>query len=46
LQRVLEPIYAPIRKILPPMGGLDFTPLIVLVGITILKNFIPGPGLF
>ena len=46
LQRMLEPIYAPIRRIMPPMGGLDFTPLIVLVGITILKNLVPGPGLF
>ena len=33
LNRLLEPIYAPIRKILPNMGGLDLTPLIVLIGI-------------
>ena len=33
LNRVLEPIYGPIRRLLPPMGGLDLAPLIVLVGV-------------
>ncbi|MCA0929434.1 YggT family protein [Ruegeria profundi] len=33
LNRILEPIYAPIRRILPNMGGLDLTPLVVLIGV-------------
>lgn len=33
LNRLLEPIYGPIRRILPPMGGLDLAPLVLLVGI-------------
>ncbi|MBO9412040.1 MULTISPECIES: YggT family protein [Ruegeria] len=33
LNRILEPIYGPIRRILPNMGGLDLTPLVVLVGV-------------
>ncbi len=33
LNRLLEPIYGPIRRILPPMGGLDFSPLVVIVGL-------------
>lgn len=33
INRILEPIYAPIRRILPPMGGMDFTPIIVFIGI-------------
>lgn len=37
LQRIMEPIYAPIRRILPPMGGLDLAPLVALVGIYILE---------
>jgi len=37
LNRVLEPIYGPIRRILPPMGGLDLAPLIVLVGVYALR---------
>ena len=37
LNRMLEPIYGPIRRMLPPMGGLDFTPLIVLFIIAALR---------
>ncbi|MBR9764166.1 MAG: YggT family protein [Rhodobacteraceae bacterium] len=37
LNRLLEPMYAPIRRILPPMGGLDLAPLIVLLGIMVIR---------
>ena len=37
LSRLLEPLYAPIRRILPPMGGLDLAPLVVLIGIYALR---------
>ena len=37
LNRLLEPIYAPIRRILPDMGGLDLAPLVVLLGIAALR---------
>lgn len=37
LQRLMEPIYAPIRRILPPMGGLDLAPLGALIVIYILE---------
>lgn len=33
LNRVLEPIYGPIRRIMPNMGGIDLTPLVVLLGL-------------
>jgi YggT family protein len=33
LNRLLEPIYAPIRRILPDMGGLDLSPIVVLVAL-------------
>lgn len=36
LNRLLEPLYAPIRRLLPPMG-LDLAPLIVLIGIYALQ---------
>ncbi len=42
LNRLLEPIYRPIRRLLPNMGGLDLTPLIVILGLyaieIILRN--------
>ncbi|RLJ99938.1 YggT family protein [Ruegeria conchae] len=37
LNRILEPIYSPIRRILPNMGGLDLTPLVVLIGVYALR---------
>ena len=37
LNRLLEPIYAPVRRILPPMGGIDLAPLVVLIAIYALQ---------
>ncbi|MBA85970.1 YggT family protein [Thalassobius sp. S69A] len=37
LNRLLEPLYAPIRRVLPNMGGLDLAPLVVLLGIYALR---------
>jgi YggT family protein len=36
LERLLEPLYAPIRRILPPMG-LDLAPLVALIAIYALQ---------
>ena len=35
-----EPIMAPVRRMLPAMGGLDFSPLIVLLVASFLKNIL------
>ncbi|XDA98514.1 YggT family protein [Sulfitobacter sp. LCG007] len=37
LNRLLEPLYGPIRRILPPMGGIDLAPLAVLIGVAVLR---------
>ena len=38
LNRLLEPLYAPIRAVLPNTGGLDLAPLVVFIGIIILQR--------
>jgi len=38
LHRLTEPVLAPVRKILPPMGGMDFSPLVVLIGLRVLVS--------
>ncbi|SCY21079.1 YggT family protein [Paracoccus tibetensis] len=38
LNRLLEPIYAPVRRILPNTGGLDLAPLVVFIIIIILRS--------
>lgn len=37
LNRVLEPLYAPIRRILPSMQGIDLAPLVALLAIYALR---------
>ena len=38
LNRILEPLYGPIRRLLPNTGGLDLAPLVVFSGIIILRQ--------
>lgn len=38
LSRLLEPIYRPVRKILPNTGGLDLAPLVVFIIIIVLQR--------
>ena len=42
LDRLTAPIYRPIRKILPDFGGLDFSPLVVLLAIQIVRMLLQG----
>jgi len=35
-----EPLLQPIRRVLPPMGGLDFSPLVLLVLVQIVKRLV------
>ncbi|MEJ8562661.1 YggT family protein [Yoonia sp. GPGPB17] len=40
LERILDPIYSRIRRYMPDLGGIDLTPIVVLVGIEILRIFL------
>ena len=33
-----DPVLGPLRRALPPMGGLDFSPMVLLFGLQILGN--------
>ena len=37
LNRIHEPLYSPIRRILPAMSGFDLAPLVVLIGVYALR---------
>ena len=43
LDRVTAPLYRPIRKVLPDFGGLDFSPLVVLLIVWILRGRVIAP---
>jgi YggT family protein len=38
--QLTEPIMGPVRKIIPSMGGLDFSPIFIFIAIQIIQNFI------
>ena len=40
LGRLTEPLYRPIRRVLPDFGALDLSPLVVLLVIYILSNIV------
>ena len=42
LDRVTETLYRPIRKILPDFGGIDFSPLILLLAIGVVQILLDG----
>ena len=37
LNRLLEPIYAPIRRVLPNLGGIDLAPLVGLLAVYAIR---------
>ena len=42
LDRLTAPIYRPIRRILPDFGGIDFSPLVIILVIQILRKLLAG----
>ncbi len=43
LYHATEPVLRPIRRVLPNMGGIDLSPLVVLLGIVFLQMIIANP---
>ena len=47
--QITEPVMAPFRKVLPAMGGIDFSPILVFILINViqifLRNLAAGLGL-
>ena len=40
LRALTEPVLAPIRKVVPPVGGLDLSIIVVFIGIFFLRTFL------
>lgn len=38
--RLTEPALRPIRKVIPPLGGLDLSPVVLIIGIGFLQRFV------
>jgi YggT family protein len=43
IDRLTAPLYRPIRRLLPDFGGIDFSPLVVLLVIAVIRSkVLPG----
>ena len=40
LYGVTEPVMAPLRNIIPPLGGIDLSPILLFFGIDFLTSFL------
>ena len=38
--RLTEPVLGPVRNLLPSLGGIDFSPILVLVGIQLIESLV------
>ena len=43
IRKITDPVYKPIQKYVPPIGGIDITPLIVIIGLSLIKSFVIYP---
>ena len=42
LDRITDPIYRPIRKVLPDFGGIDLSPMVAIILIIVLQILLGG----
>lgn len=42
LNAILEPLLAPIRRIMPNTGGIDFSPMVLIIGLVVLQKILWG----
>jgi YggT family protein len=40
LNKITDPVYKPLRKFIPAIGGIDVTPIVIIFGIKILQMLI------
>lgn len=40
LQKATDPVMKPVQKYIPPIGGIDLTPIVVILGLQILNSLI------
>jgi YggT family protein len=42
LDNIVQPLLAPIQRILPPVGGLDLSPLVLLIVLDLISRALRG----
>jgi YggT family protein len=44
LERITEPMLRPIRRFIPPLSGLDLSPVVLLLALSLIRNLIMEYG--
>ncbi len=42
LGKLTDPVYKPLKKYIPPVGGIDITPLVVILALSIVRSLVFG----
>ena len=42
MHRLTDPVYRPLRRFIPPIGGLDLTPIVVIIGLNVARGLVIG----
>ncbi len=42
LKKATDPVFTPLRKYIPPIGGIDVTPIVVILGLSLLQRALYG----
>ena len=45
LDRLTAPMYRPIRRILPDFGGIDLSPIVLILAIQVVRKLVEGLAL-
>jgi len=45
INQIAEPVMAPFRRLLPPMGGIDFSPILAFLALNVVKIVLSGLAL-
>lgn len=44
IYRLTEPVLGPIRRVLPNLGGIDLSPVVLMLGIFFVRNLLAEYG--
>lgn len=42
IYQLTEPVMEPARRLIPPAGGMDFSPIVIFLGISLLQRLLYG----
>jgi YggT family protein len=42
LDSLVQPLLGPVRRLIPPVGGLDLSPLVLLITLDIVRRLLVG----